>query len=289
MNYYDILGIERGASPQDIKTAYRKLAMEHHPDRGGDESKFQRISQAYDTLSDPNKRSRYDDEINIQAQFNTGNFRSFEDIHNVHNMFNDLFDRHGFNFGGRPRSWHGQTRAKNLDLNIKCKITLLDSFIGKDLEAHYSMPSGRKETVVINIPPGIKSGETIVFRGMGDDTYPQVQRGNLNITIEVAQDLNFIRRGDDITTIIEIDPIEAMIGCVKPIENINGTLLQLKIKAGTTHGGEYIIANMGFKNLRTDRMGNLVVIVYIRIPEIKNKNIIKKLEEIKNEIDNLSK
>lgn len=284
MNYYDILGLQRGASPQEIKTAYRKLAMEHHPDRGGDESHFQRISQAYETLSDANKRARYDDEISIQAQFN-GNFRSFED---VNNMFNDIFGRGPFDFG-RPRSGHGQSRAKNLDLNIKCKITLLDSFIGKDLEATYSLPSGRKETVVINIPPGIKSGETISFRGMGDDTYPQVQRGNLNVTIEVAQDLNFVRRGDDITTIIEIDPIEAMIGCVKPIETIDGSILQVKIKPGVGHGSEYALANLGFKSIRTGKVGNFVIIVYIRIPEIKDKNIIKKLEDIKNEIDNLSK
>lgn len=284
MNYYDILGLQRGASPQEIKTAYRKLAMEHHPDRGGDESHFQRISQAYETLSDANKRARYDDEISIQAQFN-GNFRSFEDVNNI---FNDIFGRGPFDFG-RPRSGHGQSRAKNLDLNIKCKITLLDSFIGKDLEATYSLPSGRKETVVINIPPGIKSGETISFRGMGDDTYPQVQRGNLNVTIEVAQDLNFVRRGDDITTIVEIDPIEAMIGCVKPIETIDGSILQVRLKPGVGHGSEYTLANLGFKSIRTGKVGNFIIIVYIRIPEIQNKNIIKKLEDIKNEIDNLSK
>jgi DnaJ-class molecular chaperone len=285
MNYYDILGVLQGASAQEIKTAYRKLAMEHHPDRGGDESHFQRISQAYETLSDPNKRSRYDDDIAIQAQFK-GNFRSFEDVHNV---FNDLFGRQGFDFGGRPRSWHGQTRAKNLDLNIKCRISLLDSFIGKDLEATYSLPSGRKETVVINIPPGIKNGETISFRGMGDDTYPQVVRGNLNVTIEVAEDYNFVRKGDNITTIIEIDAIEAMIGCNKPIETIDGNILYIKLKPGVSHGSEYAIANLGFKNVRTGRVGNFVVIVYVKIPEIKNKDIIKKLEEIQNEISNLSK
>ena len=285
MNYYDILGVPKGASAQDIKTAYRKLAMEHHPDRGGDESHFQRISQAYDTLGDPAKRNRYDDEINIQAQFNT-NFRSFEDVHTV---FNDFFGASGFGFSGRPRSGHGHTRAKNLDLNIRCKITLLDSFLGKDLEATYGLPSGRKETVLINIPAGIRSGETISFRGMGDDTYPQVARGNLNVTIEVAQDFNFVRRDDDITTIIEIDAIEAMIGCIKPIETIDGTVMNLRLKPGIGHGGECTMLNLGFRNIRTGRTGNFVVIVYIRIPEILDKNIVKKLEDIKNEINKLSK
>jgi len=287
MNYYDILGVQRTATPQEIKTAYRKLAMEHHPDRGGDESHFQKISQAYDTLGDPNKRSRYDDEINIQAQFNTNsNFRSFE---NINSVFNDFFGASGFGFNGRQRSWHGQTRAKNLDLNIKCKVSLLDSFIGKDLEATYALPSGRKETVVINIPPGIRSGETISFRGMGDDTYPQVARGNLNVTIEIADDLNFIRRGDDIVTIIEIDPIEAMVGCSKPIETIDGKILHLKLKPGSNHGSEYAIPNRGFTNIRTGRIGNFIIVTYIKVPAIKDIHIIKKLEDIRNEISNISK
>jgi len=288
MNYYDILGLPRGASPQDIKTAYRKLAMEHHPDRGGDEAMFQKISQAYETLSDANRRARYDDEINIQAQFNSGQHRSFEDIHDMFNqMFRGAAGTH-FDFG-RGRSGHGQTRAKNLDLNIRCKISLLDSFTGKDLEATYTLPSGRKETVVINIPPGVKDGETISFRGMGDDTYPQVIRGNLNVTVLVASDLNFIRRGDDITTIIEIDAIEAMIGCHKPIETIDGNLMHIKLKSGVNGGTEYAIPNIGFRNIRTGHIGNFVVIVHVRIPEIKNKDIIKKLEEIKNELNKVSK
>ena len=100
MNYYDILGLPRGASPQDIKTAYRKLAMEHHPDRGGDESTFQKINQAYDTLSDNNKRGMYDNQAGPRFT-NNPNHRSFEDIHD---MFNQMFKGNSaFDFG-RGRS-----------------------------------------------------------------------------------------------------------------------------------------------------------------------------------------
>jgi len=280
MNYYDILGVSREATAQDIKTAYRKLAMEHHPDRGGDESHFQKISQAYDTLGDPNKRNRYDSEINVKQNFN-GNFRSFEDIHDV---FNDMFrGRAGFDFGRR------HVRNKNLDLNIKCKITLLDSFIGKEIEASYALPSGRKETVVINIPPGIESGHILKFKGMGDDTYPQLARGDLNVSILVAEDLNFTRRNNDITTIIEIDAIEAMIGCNKPVETIDGRLLNIKIRPGMTHGGEYSSKGLGFTNITTGQQGDFVIIIYIKIPTIHDEKIKKKLLDIKNELNNLSK
>ncbi|NDG30409.1 J domain-containing protein [bacterium] len=291
MNYYDILGVPQQASQQEIKTAYRKLAMEHHPDRGGNESHFQKISQAYETLSDANKKHQYDQQLNqshVHHHFES-NFRSFED---VHNMFHDIFGQanRGFHFEfGRGRSFHGTTRARNFDLNIQCRISLLDSYIGKDLEAKFGLPSGRQETVVINIPPGIKHGETISFAGMGDDTYPQVPRGNLNVTIEVFDDPNFKRREDDIVTIIEIDVIEAMIGCTKQIETLDGKQMPLHIIPGIHHGSECAIHNMGFRNIRSGRNGNFVVIIQLKVPTVKNKNIIKKLQDIKNEIDNLPK
>lgn len=280
MNYYDILGVSRQASAQDIKTAYRKLAMEHHPDRGGDGSHFQKISQAYDTLGDPNKRNRYDNEINVQTQFN-GNFRNFEDIHNV---FNDLFrGRQGFDFGRR------NVRNKNLDLNIKCKITLLDSYIGKEVEATYTLPSGRKETAIIQIPPGIENGHVLRFKEMGDDGFPQFPRGDLNVTILIADDLNFTRKKDNIVTIIEIDAIEAMIGCTKPVETLDGRMMNIRVRPGMTHGGEYSARGMGFTNIQTGHIGDFVITIYIKIPEIKDNKIRKKLEELRNEINNLSK
>jgi len=285
MNYYDILGVSRQATPQEIKAAYRKLAMEHHPDRGGDESTFQKINQAYDTLSDNNKRGMYDNQAGPRFT-NNPNHRSFEDIHD---MFNQMFKGNSaFDFG-RGRSGHGRTRAKNLDLNIRVKITLLDSYIGKEIEASFMLPSGRKETVVINIPAGVEDGDVIKFAQMGDDTYPQVIRGDLNVSISVAEDLNFHRRGDDIVTVIEIDAIEAMIGCKKPIETIDGKILNIKLKPGMTHGGEYSAKGMGFKNIKFNILGDFIVIVYIKIPAVYNENIIKKLEDIKNEIDNLPK
>jgi len=285
MNYYDILGVSLQATPQEIKAAYRKLAMEHHPDRGGDESTFQKINQAYDTLSDNHKRNMYNEQVNGRMGESIHQ-RNFEDIHD---MFNKMFGAgRSYDFG-RGRSGHGKTRAKNFDLNIKCKITLLDSFLGKEIEATYVLPSGRKETAVITVPPGIENGNVLKLKNMGDDTYPQVDRGDLNVTILVAEDLNFSRRNDDITTIIEIDAIEAMIGCTKPIETIDGKILNIKIKPGMTHGGEYSAKGQGFKSLRTGIVGDFIVIIFIQIPAITDKDIKLKLEEIRNAINNFSK
>lgn len=289
MNYYTTLGLERGCNQEEIKKAYRKLAGQHHPDKGGDTSTFQNIQAAYEVLSDPNKRSQYDMELDDPFQggqpnfgFPGGNFGGFHDFNQVFNgMFGNTNVR--FNFGARPNI------RRNSDLNIRCRISFLDSYTGKELEASFALPSGRRENVAINIPAGIHDGATIQYRDMGDDSNPSLPRGNLNCTVSVDSDPNFGRRGDDLTTVIEIDPIEAMIGCVKDVELITGKKMKIQIRPGMTHGGEYASHGLGFQNLQTNNRGNFIIIILIKIPEIKDPTIKKKLEDIRNEINKISR
>jgi curved DNA-binding protein len=290
MNHYTTLGLQRGCNQEEIKKAYRKLAGQHHPDKGGDTATFQNIQAAYEVLSDPEKKANYDMELDNPFQrdnrphpgFPGGDFGGFGDMNEV---FNGIFGNTGvkFSFGTRTNI------RRNSDLNIRCRISLLDSYIGKEMEASYTLPSGRKENVVINIPPGIHNGATIQYRGMGDDSNPAWPRGNLNCTVTVDNDPNFGRRGDDLTTVIEIDPIEAMIGCVKDVENITGKVMKIQIRPGITHGGEYASQGMGFQNLQTNSRGNFIIIILIKIPEIKDPTIKKKLEDIRNEINKISR
>jgi len=282
MNYYEILGLQQGCSPEEIKKAYRRLASQHHPDKGGDTATFQNIQAAYETLSDPNKRSQYDmGGARSRSNQRANEFDQFSEI--FAQAFGGGFGGAGFNFNARPQA------RRNVDLNIRCRISLLDSYVGKELEANFALPSGRRETVVINVPPGINDGVTIQFRGMGDDSNPAWPRGNLNCTVTVDSDPNFERRGDDLTTIVEIDAIEAMIGCTKPVECIDGKTMNIRIRPGIIHGGEYAAQAMGFKNLQTNTKGNFIIIVNITVPEITDSQLKKKLEEIKNEIDKISK
>jgi curved DNA-binding protein len=288
MNYYSILGLQRGCNQDEIKKAYRRLASQHHPDKGGDTSTFQNIQAAYDILSDPQKRSNHDMELDNPFQrggqpnagFPGGDFGGFGDMNDV---FNGIFGGGArFNFGQRPNI------RRNSDLNIRCRISLLDSYTGKEMEASYNLPSGRRENVVINIPPGIDNGSTIQFTGMGDDSNNQWPRGNLNCTVTVDNDPNFARRGDDLTTVIEIDPIEAMIGCTKDVEIITGKIMKIQVRPGITHGGEYAAQGLGFTNLQTNRRGHFVIVILIKVPEIKDPKIKKKLEDIRNEISKIS-
>lgn len=280
-DYYQTLGVQPNASPDEIKKAYRKLANKHHPDKGGDQAVFKDISVAYDTLSDPNKKAEYDmmrqGGGHQQFRFHTGN-GGFQD-------FNDIF---GSAFGGHSPfgDIFGRQIRRNRDLNIQCQVTLLDSYLGKQLEANYKLPSGKNQTVVINLPAGISHGDTIRYQGLGDDSIPNAPRGNLNVTVIVMPDANFSRRGDDLVTTIQINPIEAMIGCKKPVLTLTGTRLDLDIRAGIENGAEFASGGHGFPNVNTGQKGRFITIIQIKTPAIVDPDIVAKLKEINDKISN---
>jgi curved DNA-binding protein len=274
-DYYQILGVSENASPDEIKRAYRSLANKHHPDKGGDQAKFKDISVANDVLGDPQKKAEYDQQRMYgggpQVRFHTGGMPDFNDIFGGHpfgghqNPFGDIF---------------GRQMRRNRDLNIQCQITLLDSFVGKQLEANYNLPSGRPQTVVINVPPGIAHGETIRYPGLGDDSFSQAPRGNLNVTVIVLADANYRREGDDLITTVHISPIEAMIGCQKSAFLITGKELPIDIRPGVEAGAEFESRGNGFSNPHSGNKGRFVILVNIRTPAITDPALIQELKDL---------
>ena len=276
-DYYTTLGVDKNASQEEIKRAYKKLANTHHPDKGGDQAKFKEISVAYDTIGDTQKRADYDN----QQTF--GYTNSYTTQHDFNDFFSAAFGgTHPFGDIFGRRQMH-----KNRDLNLQCQVSFVDSFTGKQLEAKYTLPSGKPQTVVIDVPPGIENGNVIRYTGLGDDSIPNIPRGDLHVTIVVLTDNKFDRRGNDVYTTVEINPIEAMIGCSKTVTSVSGEEMYIDVRPGVETGTEYAKAGCGFTNLHNGHKGRFVSIIKIKTPIIKNVELINKLIQINNEIKNL--
>jgi curved DNA-binding protein len=282
MDYYSTLGVPENAGQDEIKQAYKKLAMKHHPDRGGDTQLFQSISQAYDTLGDPDKRSQYDAERQgfggQQFHFHTGNGNPFDQMFGGHNPFESFFNQQVY-----------RHRVKNSDLNIRCTVSFKQSFTGSEFEANYTFPSGKNQTVLIKVPAGIDSGQVIRYGGMGDDSIPNAPRGDLNVTIMVEASQEFTRRGDDLIAFLTINPIEAMLGCTKTVTSLDDTGIRINLQPGVQPGSEYLSKGLGFRNVNSGYRGNLIIHVKLNIPAVTDTKLKSQLETIHAEINNLSK
>lgn len=291
MSHYDTLGVDRSASPEEIKSAYRKLAMKHHPDRGGDQQTFQRLTEAYETLSNPDKKAHYDHFGGQQGHPFGGGFHEFHTNHPFQggdpfgmgggHPFEDIFDQFGFRFRSR------QQNLRNSDLQIKVKISLKDSFLGKTMTINYPLPSGRQQNAEITIPAGIISGQTMKMSGMGDDSDPTIPRGDLIIHVEVDRDSKFFRDDLALVTKLNIDIFDAMIGCKKIVKHIDDSEVEITIHPGTQNGQKYACRGLGFPSMKFNNIkGDLVVQCIVDTPAIKDPQTILMVNNLANHIRN---
>ena len=270
MDYYNILGVNQGATQDEIKKAYRSLAMKHHPDRGGDTNKFKEIEEAYRTLSDDQKRSEYD---NPAPQFGGGGPGGFH-----------------FNFGGGPQGFESmfgdifgfqqRRQAVNRNIQLQTSVTLLDAFYGKELLANVQLPSGREQTINIKIPPGIHEGTTLRMSGMGDDSIPQLPRGDILLTVHIQDHPIFKRQGDDLLVEHEITCIDAMCGGIISVASIDGKSLETQIPEGIQHDTIMGLQGYGMPNFNDpSRRGRLLLKIKVRIPSVTDaqKSFLKNL------------
>jgi DnaJ-class molecular chaperone len=277
-DHYSTLGVDRNSSPDDIKKAYRKMAAQHHPDRGGDTAKFQEIQGAYETLSDPGKRQQYD---NPQPQGFPGGGFHFHQGQGFPPGFEDIFSAFG---QGHPfGDMFGQRQPqRNRTINLQTSITLEDAFYGKDLIANLQLPSGKNQTLEIKIPAGINDGTTLRLNQMGDDSVPNAPKGDIHLTVQVQPHSVFQRQGDDLIKQVDVSCIDAMLGKTIKITTIDNKTLDITVPEGTQHGQTLAAAGYGMPKVNDIRFkGRLLILINITVPKsltAAQKNILKQLQ-----------
>jgi DnaJ-class molecular chaperone len=261
MDYYSLLGVSKTDDIDTIKKAYRKLAMKHHPDRGGDQETFQEIQKAYDTLSDPEKRAAYD---NPQPNFSGEGVNPFHDEMMSH-VFNDLFRQHGvhFSFGGGRRP-----QPKNKDLQIKLEIPLIETLHDQTKSISVLTSIGTRTPIDIQIPRGVPNGARMKYAGFGDDANPNLPKGDLYVYIEHIIPSDVTVYTPDIMISLPITCFEAAVGCEKIIKSpLEGKELKITIPAGIEFNTKLLVRGHGLALHGTDERGHLVVNTQIEIPK----------------------
>jgi len=280
---YETLGVPRGASEDEIKKAYRKLAAKHHPDRGGDTAKFQEIQTAYDTLSDPHKRAAHDNPSPF-SQFDNGNGTHFE-FHfghdNINDIFSQVFRQHGHPFGG-PNPFNQRQPRRNKDLRVQLHINLSDTLTTQRKTIAVQTTKGDRYSVDVEIPRGISNGTTIKYSGMGDNMFDSLTRGDLYVIIVVNNDTSFDIQGVNLIYTATIDSIDAMLGTEKIIRGIDGKEYLVKIPQGCQPDTRFGLGGQGLFQMNATVRGDIIVVVNIVTPSLSQEqlNILRTIRPI---------
>jgi curved DNA-binding protein len=271
IDYYKTLGVSKSASQEEIKKAYRSLAMKHHPDRGGDEKKFKEIEEAYRILSDTQARSQYDN----PNTFNTGNINE--------EIFEQFF-RNPFGFGA---GFSGRG-PRNPNINVTIDVTLEDAFRGKTIDAEIGLSNGGTKLVSINIPPGVETGMQIKYNGMGETLHPKLQPGDLIASIRVLRHHMWNRQGDNLIFEKTISVWDALLGTGLTLVTIDGKTLSINIPAGTQPDTMLSCKGEGMPNVKTGRRGNLIIQVKVKVPKDLSTDDIDRIKRLRNELSTRS-
>jgi DnaJ-class molecular chaperone len=289
-DYYQVLGVPRGASEKDIKTAYRKLARKHHPDvNPGDhkaEELFKEIGEAYAVLSDPEKRRKYDRwghdwEKIEQAQAAGVNFGSRPgtrytwstgapggdggtfnfDSEDIGGLFEQLFGRAGRT---RVRS----APRKGSDIEQPVEITLEEAFNGTQRTfAIQDVRSGETRNVEVKIPAGAADGLRVRVAGKGEPGAGGGSAGDLYLVVSVKPHPYFEREGDDLRVNVPTPLYTAMLGGEVMVPTPKGTQLALKVPPETANGQRIRLAGQGMPRLNSNTRGDLYAEINVQLPK----------------------
>ncbi len=271
IDYYKVLEVDKNASEEDIKKAYRKLARKLHPDLNPNDKnahqKFQKINEANEVLSDPEKRKKYDQygkdwkqseqfEQYRQSQGRTQFTGGEQFSYGADSDFSDFFESL---FGRGQRS--SQTKFRGQDFNAEFKLSLNDV-----METKQETFSFNGKNIRITIPAGIENGQVIKLKGYGSPGVNGGPDGDLFITFSIADNLRFKRSGNDLFTTVAIDLYTALLGGEITIETLKEKL-KLKVNPETQNGTKIRLKGKGAPVYKKEgEVGDLYVIYEVKLP-----------------------
>ncbi len=281
-DYYEVLGVSRDASPDEIKKAYRKLAVKNHPDKNpgnaAAEEKFKEASNAYEVLSDPKKRQIYNQRGH--AGVNDMGFHGFTNMEDIFSNYGDIFGRTVFgNFGDVfgdvfSRQGPGKPQAQASDMRIKLTVSFMEAVYGTEKQVNV-----QGKNITIKIPAGIKDGQTLRLQGQGGRALGSRTSGVLLVTISVEPHPDFKREGLDLITQVAIPFTLAALGGKVRVPTLTGQI-NLTIPHGSQSGSQLRLRGQGIVD-SAGRKGDLRVLVQVEIP----KSLTQKQRDLLNELD----
>ncbi len=294
VDYYKTLGVEKTATEEEIKKAYRKLARKLHPDLNPNDveanKKFQQINEANEVLSDPGKRKKYDAygehwqhaEQYEQAKQSRGQSSSSQNRDEYtystgdEGDFSDFFESL---FGGaKGRGKSKQTKFRGSDFNASLQLNLRDAYT-----THKQTFTVNDKQVRITIPAGVANGQVIKLKGYGSTGINGGPNGDLYITFVIGEDNKFKRVGDDLYTTAEIDLYTAVLGGDYTLDTLSGKI-KLKVNPETQNGSVVRLKGKGFPVYKEEgKSGDLFVTWQVKIPT----NLTEKQKELFRELSKL--
>jgi curved DNA-binding protein len=286
IDYYQTLGLDKKAKQEDVKKAYRKLARKHHPDLNPNDkdaqANFQRINEANNVLSDPEKRKKYDQygkewehaeefEKAKRAQSSSSRgTRSSQSAGDFSDFFESMFG--GGSQGGRQVKYRGE------DFRASLELSLLDAY-----KTHKQTLNINGKSIRITIPAGIENGQTIKISGHGGAGLNSGPNGDLYITFVIGKHPNFRRLGNDLYASSELDLYKAVLGGELTIDTLDGKV-KLKVKPETQNGSQVKLKGKGFPVYKKNGVfGDLYITYSIKIPtdlNDKQKELFTELSKI---------
>lgn len=264
MDHYSTLGVAKNATPDEIKKAYRKLASQHHPDKGGDTATFQKIQSAYDTLADPTKRQQYDNPM--PQGFHHGPPQGFGPgglPPGFEHIFGQMFGAGGNPFDpfGNQRNQRPQSQVLRTVLNI----TLEQAFFGEEMAVKLQTPTNI-HGVKINVPKGVQNGTQLRIDNAIDNA-------SLLVEFRIAPHLKFDRQGNDLISNHPISVLDLIVGTNFEFTTLSGKVLSVTVKPKTQPYMQLKLSGQGMPILNTNACGDQIILIKPFIPDTIDEEI----------------